>query len=87
MSRYSSYSFKAFIAMPLFLLSLSACSPSQVQTSQATETYRYAQTTIKEVAETLAKEEFHALPVVDESNKLEGIVTTTDLVNYLIDQY
>ena len=44
-------------------------------------------TTIKEVAETLAKEEFHALPIVDESNKLEGIVTTTDLVNYLIDQY
>jgi CBS domain-containing protein len=44
-------------------------------------------TTIKEVAETLAKEEFHALPVVDDSNKLEGIVTTTDLVNYLIDQY
>ena len=50
MSRYSSYSFKAFIAMPLFLLSLSACSPSQVQTSQATETYRYAQTTIKAAA-------------------------------------
>lgn len=46
-----------------------------------------SQTTIKEVAETLAKEEFHALPVVDESNKLQGIVTTTDLVNYLIDQY
>lgn len=46
-----------------------------------------AQTTIKEVAEILAKEDFHALPVIDESNKLEGIVTTTDLVNYLIDQY
>lgn len=44
-------------------------------------------TTIKEVAETLAKEEFHALPIVNETNKLEGIVTTTDLVNYLIDQY
>jgi len=46
-----------------------------------------AHTTIKEVAEQLAVEEFHALPVVDEQNKLEGIVTTTDLVNYLIDLY
>lgn len=44
-------------------------------------------TTIKEVAETLAKEEFHALPIVDQSNKLECIFTTTDLVNYLIDLY
>ena len=46
-----------------------------------------AHTTIKEVAELLAVEEFHALPVVDDKNKLEGIVTTTDLVNYLIDLY
>ncbi|MBD99600.1 MAG: CBS domain-containing protein [Verrucomicrobia bacterium] len=44
-------------------------------------------TTIKEVAEKLAVEEFHALPVVGNDNKLEGIVTTTDLVNYLIEQY
>ncbi|MEZ4796489.1 MAG: CBS domain-containing protein [Flavobacteriaceae bacterium] len=43
-------------------------------------------TTIKEVAELLAKKEFHALPVVD-NNELVGIVTTTDLINYLIDQY
>lgn len=43
-------------------------------------------TTIKEVAEILAKKEFHALPVVDEK-KLVGIVTTTDLINYLIDQF
>ena len=46
-----------------------------------------AHTTIKEVAEQLAVEEFHALPVVDDNGQLEGIVTTTDLVNYLIDQY
>ena len=46
-----------------------------------------AHTTVKEVAELLAVEEFHALPVVDDKNKLEGIVTTTDLVNYLIDLY
>jgi predicted transcriptional regulator len=43
-------------------------------------------TTIKEVAQILAKKEFHAIPVVDD-NKLKGIVTTTDLLNYLIAQY
>ncbi len=43
-------------------------------------------TTIKEVAEILATKEFHALPVVDD-NKLVGIVTTTDLINYLIEQF
>ena len=42
--------------------------------------------TIKEVAEVLAKNEFHALPVVDD-RKLVGIVTTTDLLNYLLEQY
>lgn len=45
------------------------------------------QTTIKEVAEQLAVEEFHALPVVDENGKVEGIVTTTDLVKFLLEQY
>lgn len=43
-------------------------------------------TTIKEVAEILAEKEFHALPVVD-NEILVGIVTTTDLIKYLIDQY
>jgi CBS domain-containing protein len=41
---------------------------------------------IKEVAEILAKSEFHALPVVDK-NVLVGIVTTTDLINYLLKQF
>lgn len=40
-------------------------------------------TTIKEVAEILAKREFHALPVVD-NGKLKGIVTTTDLIKYFL---
>ena len=44
------------------------------------------ETTIKEVAELLAKEEFHALPIVEEGN-LVGIVTTTDLIKYLLKQY
>lgn len=43
-------------------------------------------TTIKEVAEILSKNEFHALPVVD-NGELVGIVTTTDLINYLLDQF
>jgi CBS domain-containing membrane protein len=43
-------------------------------------------TTIKEVAEILASKEFHALPIV-EGDLLVGIVTTTDLIKYLIDQY
>ncbi len=42
--------------------------------------------TIKEVAEILSKREFHALPVIDD-NVLVGIVTTTDLINYLLKQY
>ncbi|WP_027137164.1 CBS domain-containing protein [Gaetbulibacter saemankumensis] len=41
---------------------------------------------IKEVAEIFATREFHALPVV-ENNKLEGIVTTTDLIKYLLQQF
>lgn len=45
--------------------------------------------TIRTVAEILAKEEFHALPVVDEhdESKLAGIVTTTDVIRYMLEQY
>tara|TARA_R110002049_G_scaffold9962_2_gene49650 strand:- start:12409 stop:12798 length:390 start_codon:yes stop_codon:yes gene_type:complete len=41
---------------------------------------------IKEVAKILAEKEFHALPVV-QRNKLVGIVTTTDLIKYLLKQF
>lgn len=41
--------------------------------------------TIKDVARILSEKEFHALPVVDDGN-LVGIVTTTDLINYLLKQ-
>jgi CBS domain-containing protein len=40
---------------------------------------------IKDVAEYLTRAEFHALPVV-ENGKLLGIVTTTDVIRYLVDQ-
>ena len=45
--------------------------------------------TIKMVAEVLSREEFHALPVVtnDDESKLAGIVTTTDVIKYMLTQY
>lgn len=43
------------------------------------------ETTIKEAAEILAKKEFHALPVC-EGELIVGIITTTDLIKYLIKQ-
>jgi CBS domain-containing membrane protein len=42
--------------------------------------------TIKDAAEMLSFGAFHAVPVVDDK-RLIGIVTTTDLINYLLDQY
>jgi CBS domain-containing protein len=45
-----------------------------------------ATVSIKSVAEILSKNEFHALPVVENGN-LVGIVTTTDLLRYLLNQY
>jgi CBS domain-containing membrane protein len=44
------------------------------------------ETTIKEAAEILSQNEFRALPVC-ENEALVGIVTTTDLIKYLVEQY
>ncbi|MBK8847420.1 MAG: CBS domain-containing protein [Bacteroidetes bacterium] len=41
---------------------------------------------IREIAEIFATEQFHALPVV-EGNTLRGIVTTTDVIKYMLEQY
>jgi CBS domain-containing protein len=41
---------------------------------------------IRDVALIFATEEFHALPVVD-GDELKGIVTTTDIIKYMLDQY
>jgi predicted transcriptional regulator len=41
---------------------------------------------IRDVAEILASEEYHALPVV-ENSQLVGIVTTTDVIKYMLEQY
>ena len=43
-------------------------------------------TLIKDAAEIFLKSEFHAQPVV-ENKKLVGIMTTTDLIKYLLEQY
>lgn len=43
-------------------------------------------TLIKDAAKIFLDREFHALPVVD-NGKLVGIVTTTDLIKYLLEQY
>ncbi|CAI2766080.1 CBS domain-containing protein [Flavobacterium collinsii] len=41
---------------------------------------------IRDLAQIFVVEEFHALPVVD-NGKLTGIVTTTDVMKYLLEQY
>ena len=41
---------------------------------------------VKDAAEMLSFGNFHALPVL-EGKKLVGIVTTTDVINYLLEQY
>lgn len=64
---------------------LSMLSVSQVMSSNPRLVK--ATTTIREVAEIFANEEFHALPVTDDQGKLVGIVTTTDIIKYLLDQY
>ncbi|MGV0755727.1 CBS domain-containing protein [Empedobacter brevis] len=45
-----------------------------------------SETNVKDVAEILSEQSFHSLPVVD-NNEVVGIVTTTDLVKYLLEQY
>lgn len=44
-----------------------------------------SETTIKEAAAILATREFHALPVVDK-DELVGIVTTTDVIRYYLNE-
>lgn len=42
--------------------------------------------TVRDAARLLANNNFHSLPVVD-GKKLVGLVTSTDLIQYLVDQY
>jgi CBS domain-containing membrane protein len=43
--------------------------------------------TIRVGSELLARGGFHSLPVIDDEGALVGIVTTTDLIRYLNEQY
>ncbi|MDX8400955.1 MAG: CBS domain-containing protein [Gallionellaceae bacterium] len=43
--------------------------------------------TIRQASEALIKGHFHSLPVVDNADNVVGIVTSTDLITYLNDQY
>ena len=43
---------------------------------------------IRDAAEVLAKGEFHSVPIVDlDRETLVGMVTTTDLIRYLLEQF
>ncbi len=44
-------------------------------------------TSIREAAQTLADGNFHSLPVVTDGQKLVGLVTSTDLIRYLLEQF
>jgi len=43
--------------------------------------------TIRQATKILAEGTFHSLPVIDKQKQLVGIVTMTDLIRYLNDQY
>lgn len=43
--------------------------------------------TVRDAARHLRAGQFHSLPIVDDDGNLEGIVTSTDLIRYLYDQY
>jgi CBS domain-containing protein len=57
---------------------------SQVMTSKPKTVP--SETVIRDLAEIFVKEDFHALPVVD-NGELKGIVTTTDVIKYFLEQY
>lgn len=42
---------------------------------------------VRDAAAVLASGSFHSVPVVDDSHNLVGIVTSTDLIRYLADQF
>ncbi len=42
---------------------------------------------VRQASKILAESNFHSLPVIDERKEIVGIVTMTDLIRYLNDQY
>ena len=43
--------------------------------------------TIRDAARVLSTGSFHCLPVVSKGRRLEGLITSTDLIQYLANQY
>ena len=43
--------------------------------------------TVREAAEMLGEGTYHSLPVVSDANELVGMITSTDIIRYLVDQY
>jgi CBS domain-containing protein len=43
--------------------------------------------TVRHAAEQLAQGDYHSLPVLDDADELVGMVTSTDLIKYLLEQY
>jgi CBS domain-containing protein len=43
--------------------------------------------TVRRAAELLSQGEYHSLPVLDGDDELVGMVTSTDLIKYLLEQY
>jgi CBS domain-containing protein len=43
--------------------------------------------TVRSAAELLGEGTFHSLPVVDDEGRLQGLVTSTDVIRYLLAQY
>lgn len=46
-----------------------------------------AGSSVRDAAEILGQGRFHCLPVVEPDGRLAGIVTSTDLIHYLLDLY
>jgi CBS domain-containing protein len=42
---------------------------------------------VRDAAQALASGSYHSLPITDQQSKLVGMVTSTDLINYLCEQY
>ena len=43
--------------------------------------------TVRRAAELLSQGQYHSLPVLDDDDELVGMVTSTDLIRYLVEQF
>jgi CBS domain-containing protein len=78
-SYVNSYATEAANTVVYDILKIEQVMTSNLETIQAEDQ-------IKEAAELLARGSYHALPVM-EGDKLAGIVTSTDVINYLLEQF